>query len=287
MLKALGVAMMAIFMAALSGCSGLRLLDTITPSSGYTRTADIAYGSDPRQRLDVYRPLQAAVGQPVVVFFYGGSWNSGARGQYRYVARALAKRGITVVVADYRLYPQVRYPSFLEDNAQAVGWTHRHIGEYGGNAQRLFLMGHSSGAYNAAMLALDPRWLQAVGMQPRDLSGWIGLAGPYDFLPIDNPEVKPVFFFPDSPPDSQPINHVRAGAPPALLIAANSDSYVNPQRNTAGLAKRLRADGVSVQERYYARVNHMTLVGAFAWPLAWMAPVTDEVVRFIETPPGS
>jgi acetyl esterase/lipase len=284
MLKALGVAMMAIFMAALSGCSGLRLLDTITPSSGYTRTADIAYGSDPRQRLDVYRPLQAAVGQPVVVFFYGGSWNSGAREQYRYVARALAKHGITVVVADYRLYPQVRYPTFLEDNAQAVGWTRRHIGEYGGNAQRLFLMGHSSGAYNAAMLALDPRWLQAVGMQPKDLRGWIGLAGPYDFLPIENPEVKPVFFSANPPPDSQPINHVSAGAPPVLLIAANSDSYVNAQRNTAGLAKRLRADGVSVQERYYARVNHMTLVGAFAWPLAWMAPVTDEVVRFIETP---
>lgn len=282
MLRALGLTLIALLAAASGGCSGLQLLDGITPSSGYSRTVDIAYGSDPRQRLDVYQPLQAARGHPVVVFFYGGSWNSGARGQYRYVARALAKRGMTVVVADYRLYPQVRYPSFLEDNAKAVGWTHQHIAEYGGDPQRLFLMGHSSGAYNAAMLALDPRWLQAVGMQPGDLKGWIGLAGPYDFLPIDNPEVKPVFFFPDSPPDSQPINHVSAGAPPALLLAANSDSYVNPQRNSAGLAKRLRADGVSVEEHYYGRVNHMTLVGAFAWPLAWMAPVTDDVIRFID-----
>lgn len=283
--EALRLAILAVILGALSGCSGLKLVDWVTPASGYQRSEAIAYGSDPRQKLDVYRPAVALAGNPVVVFFYGGSWNSGAREQYRFVARALATRGLTVVVADYRLYPQVRYPAFLEDNAQAVGWTHRHIAEYGGNPQRLYLMGHSSGAYNAAMLALDPRWLQAVGMAPRDLRGWIGLAGPYDFLPIDNPEVKPVFFFPDSPPDSQPINHVSAGAPPALLIAANSDSYVNPQRNTAGLAKRLRADGVKVEDRYYDRVNHMTLVGSFAWPLAWMAPVTDEVLRFIQTQP--
>jgi acetyl esterase/lipase len=283
--EALRLAILAVILGAVSGCSGLKLVDRITPANGYQLAAGIHYGGGPRQQLDVYRPQQALPGKPVVVFFYGGSWNSGAREQYRFVARALAKRGLTVVVADYRLYPEVRYPAFLEDNAQAVGWTHRHIAEYGGNPQRLYLMGHSSGAYNAAMLALDPRWLQAVGMAPSDLRGWIGMAGPYDFLPIENPEVKPVFFYPDSPPDSQPINHVSTGAPPALLIAANSDSYVNPQRNTAGLAKRLRADGVKVEDRYYDRVNHMTLVGAFAWPLAWMAPVTDEVLRFIESQP--
>lgn len=283
--EALRLAILAVILGALSGCSGLNLVDRVTPASGYQLAAGIHYGSASRQQLDVYRPLQALPGNPVVVFFYGGSWNSGARGQYRFVARALAKRGLTVVVADYRLYPEVRYPDFLEDNAQAVGWTHRHIAEYGGNPQRLYLMGHSSGAYNAAMLALDSRWLQAVDMAPSDLRGWIGLAGPYDFLPIENPEVKPVFFFPDSPPDSQPINHVSAGAPPALLMAANSDSYVNPQRNTAGLAKRLRAEGVKVEDRYYDRVNHMTLVGSFAWPLAWMAPVTAEVLRFIESQP--
>ena len=261
------------------------MIDALTPSSGYTRSEGIAYGSDPRQRLDVYRPVMAMPGNPVVVFFYGGSWNSGERGKYRFVGRALAMRGILTVVADYRLYPQVRYPDFLHDNALAVAWTRQHAAEFGGNPRRLFLMGHSSGAYNAAMLALDPAFLKSAGMSPADLSGWIGLAGPYDFLPIDNVEVRPVFFYPDSPPQSQPINHVAAGQPPALLIAAKSDSYVNPARNTAGLAKRLREVGVPVQEHYLGRVNHMTLIGSMAWPLAWMAPVTDELVEFVRTTP--
>lgn len=275
LLIALGLSLM------LGGCSPLGMVDWVTPDSGYTLAAAIPYGDGPRQHLDLYQPLTPLPAHPVVVFFYGGSWNSGERGKYRFVARALAQRGILTVVADYRLYPQVRYPEFLQDNAQAVAWVKRHVAAYGGNPQRLFLMGHSSGAYNAAMLALDGSLLNAVGLSPADIHGWIGLAGPYDFLPVENTDVRPVFFYPDSPADSQPIHHVQAGAPPALLIAANTDSYVNPVRNTGGLARRLREVGVPVQVHYLDRVNHMTLIGAFAWPLQWLAPVVDEVVEFV------
>ncbi len=190
---------------------------------------------------------------------------------------------MVVVLADYRLYPQVRYPAFLEDAAGAVAWTHEHIGGFGADPQRLFLMGHSSGAYNAAMLALDPRFLGEVGLTPQIIKGWIGLAGPYDFLPIRNLEVRPVFFYPDSPPDSQPINHVSQGAPPALLIASNQDSLVNPQRNTGGLANKLRAAGVPVQEFYFSRTNHATLVAALSRPLRGLAPVLDRVSGFVES----
>ena len=112
----------------------------------------------------------------MVVFFYGGSWNSGARDDYTFVGEALASRGIVAVVADYRLYPQVRYPLFLQDGARALAWTKAHIHEFSGNPQRLYLMGHSSGGYNAAMLALDGEWLEAVGMSTRDARGWIALA---------------------------------------------------------------------------------------------------------------
>ena len=225
-------------------------------------------------------------GAPVVVFFYGGSWNSGSRVDYRFVGEALASRGIVTVVADYRLYPQVRYPLFLQDGARAVAWTKAHIREFSGNPQRLYLMGHSSGGYNAAMLALDDEWLAAVGMSPKDLRGWIGLAGPYDFLPIENPEVRPVFFWPDSPPQSQPINHVTRGAPPALLIAATEDDLVNPTRNTGGLASKLREAGVPVQDLYYSRPNHITLVATLSRPLRQLAPVLDQVVGFIAHTPA-
>ena len=274
-----------VWLALLSGCSPVKVLNALTPEDTFARTAGIAYGSDPRQKLDVYVPRHAQAGAPVVVFFYGGSWNSGDRADYAFVGEALASRGIVAVLADYRLYPQVRYPAFLEDGAQAVAWTRAHIREFSGNPPRLYLMGHSSGAYNAAMLALDSSLLGAAGMSPKDLSGWIGLAGPYDFLPIENPDVRPVFFWPDSPPQSQPINHVSHGAPPALLIAATRDTLVNPTRNTGGLARKLREAGVPVQDLYYARPSHVTLVATLSRPLRRLAPVLDQVVAFIKHTP--
>ncbi|WP_166218265.1 alpha/beta hydrolase [Pseudomonas atagonensis] len=276
----------ALVLALLSGCSPVKVLNALTPADTFERTVGIAYGDDPRQKLDVYVPRQPHENAPVVVFFYGGSWNSGAREDYAFVGEALASRGIVAVLADYRLYPQVRYPLFLQDGARAVAWTKAHIREYSGNPQRLYLMGHSSGAYNAAMLALDPQLLGAVGMSPKELSGWIGLAGPYDFLPIKNPDVRPVFFWPDSPPQSQPINHVSHGAPPALLIAASEDTLVDPTRNTSGLARKLRGVGVPVQDLYYSRPSHVTLVATLSRPLRRLAPVLDQVVGFIRhTPP--
>jgi acetyl esterase/lipase len=269
-------------MSLLMACSPLRMINALTPSSGFHKSADMAYGSDPRQQLDIYTPDAAPADAPVVVFFYGGSWNTGSRRDYGFVGEALASRGIVAVIADYRLYPQVHYQGLLEDSARAVGWTHEHIRQYGGDPERLYVMGHSAGGYNAAMLALDSKWLAAVDMKPSMLKGWIGLAGPYDFLPIENPEVKPVFFFPDSPPDSQPINHVSAASPPALLIASRDDTLVNPTRNTGGLSNRLRDQGVSVRELYFTRTNHATLVGALSRPLRGLAPVLDEVANFVQ-----
>lgn len=275
-----------VLLLMLSACSPVKLLNALTPDSTFDKTAGIAYGDDPRQKLDVYVPRHALPDAPVVVFFYGGSWNSGAREDYNFVGEALASRGIVAVVADYRLYPQVRYPLFLQDAARAVAWTKAHIREFSGNPQRLYLMGHSSGGYNAAMLALDGDLLAAAGMSPKDLRGWIGLAGPYDFLPIENPAVRPVFFWPDSPPQSQPINHVSRDAPPALLIAASKDELVNPTRNTGGLAHKLRAAGVPVQDFYYSRPNHITLVATLSRPLRGLAPVLDQVVGFIKHTPN-
>lgn len=272
-------------LAAMSACSPLKMLNALTPDGTFDKTEGIAYGDDPRQKLDVYVPRHAVENAPVVVFFYGGSWNSGSRSDYSFVGEALASRGIVAVLADYRLYPQVRYPLFLEDGAKAVAWTHEHIRQFSGDPKRLYLMGHSSGAYNVAMLALEPQLLGAVGMSPSDLSGWIGLAGPYDFLPIKNPEVRPVFFWPDSPPQSQPINHVSRGAPPALLMASRDDDLVNPTRNTGGLASKLRAAGVPVQDLYYARTSHATLVATLSRPMRGLAPVLDEVTSFVNATP--
>lgn len=144
-----GAMLGSLWLLALCACSPVQVLNALTPDSSYSKTAGIAYGDDSRQKLDVYVPRTALSDAPVVVFFYGGSWNSGSRSDYAFVGEALASKGIVAVVADYRLYPQVRYPLFLQDGARAVAWVRTHIGEFSGNPQNLYLMGHSSGAYNA------------------------------------------------------------------------------------------------------------------------------------------
>ena len=267
----------------LAACSPLGVLNAVSPAGAVQSTTAIRYGDNPRNTLDVYRPAAQDGKAPVLVFFYGGNWVSGKREDYAFVGRALAARGFLVVIPDYRLYPQVRYPDFLNDAAGAVAWTAREAADYGGNPANIFVMGHSAGAYNAAMLALDPRWLGGEGMKPDMLRGWIGLAGPYDFLPVQNRTTQPVFSAPHTPPDSQPVRHVTASSPPALLIAANSDNLVNPARNTGGMAARLRAAQVPVREVYYDGVTHTTLVASLSTSLQRLAPTLDAVEAFVRT----
>lgn len=267
----------------LAGCSGTGALNALTSRDTYVLKAGQPYGPDARQQLDVYQPVTAAPpgGWPLVVFFYGGSWNSGSRGDYRFVGEALAARGIVAVVADYRLYPQVSYPDFLRDSASAVAWGLAQAKALGADPKRVFVMGHSAGGYNAAMVAIDGRWLAATGHAPRELAGWIGLAGAYDFLPTRVPEVKPVFHDPDYPKDAMPVDHVSAKAPPAFLAVAARDTYVDPHINTDALIEKLEQMGVPYEFRRYERVNHLTLIGAMAAPLRFLAPVLDDVSAFV------
>lgn len=272
---------------ALAACAPVTALNALTPGSTFTRTEGVAYGSHPRQRLDVYTPTAAAPagGWPVAVFFYGGTWNGGERGDYKFVGEALASRGIVTLIADYRVYPEVRYPAFVEDSAMAVAHALKEAARLGGNPRRVFVVGHSAGGYNAAMVALDARWLTAVGTSPDRLAGWVGLAGPYDFYPIENPDAKPVFFHPDYPARSQPYEFVSAKSPRTFLGAANKDKLVDPQRNAVALGNRLKAAGVPTEVKLYDRVGHVTLAAALAAPLRWLAPVLDDVAAFINAAP--
>jgi acetyl esterase/lipase len=166
------------------GCS-LRftvLNATVCPFTN-TKTTDIAFGKLDRQKLDVYKPRTPNPNTPIVIFFYGGAWQEGEKSYYKFAAEALTSRGYIAVVPDYRLYPQTSFPNFLHDCALAVKWTKDHAKEIGGDESKIFLMGHSAGAYNAVMISLDPRYLNEVGLTQSDIRGTIGLAGPYDFFP--------------------------------------------------------------------------------------------------------
>ena len=273
--------------AWLSGCSGAGVLNALVAGERHETRQGIAYGADPRQQLDVYQPGPGAAPAkpPIVVFFYGGSWTRGERADYRFVGEALASAGAIVVIPDYRLSPEFRYPEFVRDSAAAVKWAFDHAAEIGGSPANVVVMGHSAGGYNAAMVALDRRWLDAAGLS-RALApaAFIGLAGPYDFLPIDNRDTQVAFSWPHTSPDSQPVAHVTAQAPRSLLLAAIKDDLVNPQRSTVGLGERLKAVGVQTQVKLYPRVNHITLLAAVAQPLRWLAPVRDDILSFLELP---
>jgi acetyl esterase/lipase len=272
-------------LALLSGCSLMGALNSLVPSDTYKLTQDTPYGALPRHKLDVYTPKQAAPkgGYPVVVFFYGGAWNRGEKADYKFVGEALASHGILTLVADYRLYPEVRYPEFLNDCAMALAYGLEKSASLNGNPNRVFVMGHSAGAYNASMLALDSRWLKTVGHSPAELAGFIGLAGPYDFIPMTNTDTQPVFFHPNYPAGSQTIDYASALAPRTFLGAAKEDNLVNPQRNSVGLHDRLKAAGAPVTLQMYDKVNHITLVAALGAPFRWLGPVLDDVVLFVNS----
>lgn len=268
----------------LNACSALDALNATVPTDAYRRSEGIAYGPDVRQRLDVYQPLESAQtsAAPMVVFFYGGSWSMGDRAGYRFVGQALASIGVVAVVADYRLSPQVRYPAFVQDSAQAMRWAFDNAEKFGADPRRVFAMGHSAGAYNAAMLALDARWLAAVGLSPRQLKGWIGLAGPYDFLPINDRLSQVAFNWPDTPADSQPMVHASSASPPALLLAPTNDRVVSTQRSTVAMASRLRASGVRVEVELFDTVSHASLIATLAGVLRSRAPVLERISAFVK-----
>ena len=276
----------ALAVIATFGCTPLTAFDALVPKdSGVMLAVDGAsYGSDPRQRIDVYRPRSAAMKPlPVIIFFYGGSWSSGTRKGYSFVGRALASRGFVVAIPDYRLVPNVRYPAFVEDSAEAVRWVIGHAGQLGGDPDRLVIAGHSAGAYNGAMLAYDRRWL---GRERGRVRGFIGLAGPYDFLPLADPATRAAFLGTTDLGSTQPVNLVTAGAPPAFLATGAEDTVVRP-RNSDALAARLRAVGTLVVRRRYANVGHVGLLTAISRPLRNRASVLEDLTAFAEEVTGS
>jgi acetyl esterase/lipase len=263
----------------------LDFADRIAPGPVEYRQApltSIAYGDDARQKLDIYLPKQNAAGaSAVLIFFHGGSWHDGEREGYGFLGRAFAARGFVTVIADYRKAPSVRFPAFVQDTASAIAWVHANIAKHDGDADRIFVMGHSAGAHIAMMTALDPQWLAANNLAPNVIKGIIGLAGPYDFLPLTTDSSKIALGqWPDLT-ETQPITFARADAPPLLLLTGNKDTVVKP-RNSKILSETIQALGGQQQLRIYPDVDHADIIMAVARPFRQKAPVVSDVVNFIK-----
>ncbi|MCY7387467.1 MAG: alpha/beta hydrolase [Burkholderiales bacterium] len=269
--------------ALLSACSATRLLNTLVPESGFKVTQDIAYGTLARNKLDVYRPVDSTVApalKPVVVFFYGGAWDSGDKGGYLFAAEALTSRGYMVVVPDYRLYPEITFPTYMDDAALAVKWTFDNIAQHGGDPGKIFTMGHSAGAQLAALVAFDATYLGRVGIDKRRIRGVVSLAGPMDFLPLTEEKMEYIFPLPVRAA-SQPINYITGKEPPTLLLHGTADTRVGIH-NSRNLATRIAERGGTAEVTFYPDMGHVGILIALAAPLRSDKPVLDRVAKFID-----
>jgi len=271
------------FLPMLAACTQTQLLliNSLARFDDFSAVENIAYGEHELNRLDIYLPKRAKASHASVVFFYGGCWGGCEtinKENYLFVAQALTSHGYTVVIPDYRRYPEVKFDTIINDSKQSVDWVKKHIAEYGGNAEKIFLMGHSAGAHLAAMLTLNEAYLAPSTY--RSIKGFVGLAGPYNFLPFTDAYQKVVFGPEEKYPDSQPINFVQGTEPPLLLLYGTSDVMVKPV-NIESLSRKVKEAGGCVETHLYGNLDHVGLLGSLSLPLQNSEPVLLDIIDFL------
>ena len=272
----------ALGLIVISGCSPLQLVNAITLSKGSTVSSNVPYGTLERQTLDIYKPVKPAKSAAVIVFFYGGAWQRGEKRQYEFVARRLARAGHYVVIPDYRLYPEVTYPKFVEDGAAAVEYIVANLSDIASDNAPVFLMGHSAGAHIALLIALNSERFGSSKQVKEALRGAIGLSGPYDFLPLSPGVLQRIFPEGISRSDSQPVNHVDPTDIPVFLGQGTSDRTVWP-RNAIRLADKLKSARVPHELNLYEGVSHAGTLTPFIQVLEGRSRIPEDVLDFIDT----
>lgn len=273
--RLLYIALLVVLVVVLGGCSPLTLVNAIAPDDGFKLKKGIAYGPLERQRLDVYYPELVNTQAPVVVFFYGGSWRRGDKTKYRFVGQALSSQGYVTIIPDYRLYPEVQFPAFVEDGASSVAWVNQHIAQA---KNGIILMGHSAGAHLAALLALDRRYLSDKGITDKLISGMIGLAGPYAFDPEKFQRFRPIFATAQPADISKPLSYARRDAPPLLLLHGADDRVVLPLHSLL-LEERMEAESGRVRRLELQGADHFDIVLALSEPFSHLVPELLPVVK--------
>ena len=279
----------ALIACLMSACTPIKVLNSLVPDNGYSLVSAIAYGTNARQKLDIYLPkaadqstkLDSAKLKKVIIFYYGGNWDSGERANYKFVAEALVSHGYIVVIPDFRLYPEVLFPALMVDPVTVAKWVKTHINQYGGDVNKVFLAGHSSGAHMAVMMSINPEYLAEASLKPNDFAGVIGLAGPYDFLPLKSDRLKTIFGNEAQQLKSQPINFVDGKNPPLLLAVGKKDGTVWP-RNTVNLAKKIKENNGLVEVHEFASYGHVDMVSKLAKPLRGNGELLKSIITFID-----
>jgi len=278
-LKTISVCLGAVL---LSACAQVKFAAVNAPTyfDDVKVLSDVSYGEHDRHRLDVYSPKVASLDAPVVVFFHGGRWTDGDKSYYRFVGSHLAKHGYVVVVPNYRTYPDVKFPTFVEDTAQAIAWVSENISQYGGDATRINLMGHSSGAHMAALVAADTRYLRVFDKMPAVINSVVGLSGPYDFTPREA-DLVDMFGPPENFPNMVVTNFIDGDEPPVFLLWGGDDTLVGAQ-NINRLSARILEKGGAVDTKIYEGIDHVGTIAAFTWAYLGKSDIADDVLKFLE-----
>lgn len=276
---------------ALGGCSAVQVINSISQIHSATVQENIAFDTNPRLTMDLYLPslssLQTQAKTPVIVFFYGGSWNRGEKSEYEFVGRRLASMGYIAAIPNYRVYPEAKYPQFLEDGAKASAKVLQLMASPEYKAYKpdnqLIMMGHSAGAYNAAMLAMDDRWLGRENLiRQESIKGLIGLAGAYNIYPICVQEVRPVFDHPNYPSNSQPIDYVSTSRVPTLLLTPEEDELVSTKKNSLSLHQALLNNKTPSQVVAVKGTDHITVLGTLSPILFFKGDSLSPIQNFVQ-----
>ncbi|MFT7684744.1 MAG: acetyl esterase/lipase [Candidatus Azotimanducaceae bacterium] len=254
---------------------GLKLINSLARSSARCLSAELAYGNQDRHMLDYYT-LGGDVNRPTILFFYGGNWRSGSRSDYLFVADTLLSLGYNVIIPDYRLYPLVRFSEIQKDAAAA---TRRALDEVPED-QAFFVMGHSAGAQLGALLCLDASLL-GENLAAR-ISGFIGLAGPYDFYPFSDADHWDLFGPESEYAQSQAVNFVRADSPPLYLLHGETDTRVR-RGNSKSLMQKVHAVGGSASREVYKETGHVDIILNFTRLHRKKSPLIKDITHFLST----
>lgn len=289
-----GVALWSLQTVAANASPGLMLLNTVSPKGEISVTKDLSYGDEPNQNLDIYYPKALAkaihnnhnpkADYPLVVFIHGGSWESGNKEQYAFVGRSLAKAGYVTAVINYRKAPEFIYPAFVKDTAQAIAWSYHNADKFYADANKVAVVGHSAGAFNAVAAVSNADFLQPYGLQPSDIKTVVGIAGPYsyDFRKFSSRSVFPKGATPE---EVMPDSLLKAGSsgkqPSYLLMTAENDQVVHLS-NTTKMEKALTQVGATVVTEEIKKANHATSIAAMSTSLTWVNSVRPQLISYLQ-----
>jgi len=263
--------------------TGLKILNVaVALRSNYTVTRDIAYASAAHQTLDIYAPKNIDKKLPVIVFYFGGGWSWGDKSYFAFVADSFVEKGYVVVIPNYVLYPEGKYPQFVTDGAKAIAWVNRNIERYEGDIKQLNIVGHSAGAYIGAMVSFNDKYLASQGSNTSIIHKFAGIAGPYNFTPKAQEYID--IFGKENFVDMKIENHVSGNEPPSLLLHSEGDTTVGAF-NQEKMKQALKAKQSRVETIMYGpEITHIKILLKLHPWFAGEVDVGKDINNFLKGP---